>query len=527
MVNKLFTITNIIISITIIIITYFFISEYDLTKMDSIIPFYKFFTRNKSAILIKSIEVKNSDEECPINSSPLLFYKYPGTKEGCLISKKDLEEGSCNLWTKIFYKYENIQENKDKYFDILYTKKFCAFPFNNNNYLTNLNNNNDDEKICGILDTTGNNLYVKNNEECPINKIIINNEKAMDDFNTMELIENKYYLHYSNNYNGDNNYLLTNESFEISEGLPCINPGEINTYHIQYSLSKANESYICNTFIDNERLDKRYNLISSINKKDLYKDNNIDLETYFNYPFQEVNLNLYQLGYIGMDKNFITKILDDSDKYISDINKILDYNEINRYITLAIFSFIFLVIVNLIFKYFIVDCTIYILTFILLALNISFLVFGIFILTLINNFDNLEQSYINESNDKIFNSQLKYINDIINDSKNKNFKNIVGTGIIIFLILIFDILNCCIFNNPNNRLIKNKINIDNYFQNKKIFNSINVLKPFEDKKDKEKYIKFKKEIELSKINTINDDNDEEENNINNSKSEEEDILTNK
>ena len=160
-------------------------------------------------------------------------------------------------------------------------------------------------------------------------------------------------------------------------------------------------------------------------------------------------------------------------------------------------------------------------------MNISFLVFGIFILTLINNFDNLEQSYINESNDKIFNSQLKYINDIINDSKNKNFKNIVGIGIIIFLILIFDILNCCIFNNPNNRLIKNKINIDNYFRNKKIFNSINVLKPFEDKKDKEKYIKFKKEIELSKINTINDDNDEEENNINNSKSEEEDILTNK
>ena len=102
MVNKLFTITNIIISITIIIITYFFISEYDLTKMDSIIPFYKFFTRNKSAILIKSIEVKNSDEECPINSSPLLFYKYPGTKEGCLISMKDLEEGSCNLWYFIY-----------------------------------------------------------------------------------------------------------------------------------------------------------------------------------------------------------------------------------------------------------------------------------------------------------------------------------------------------------------------------------------------------------------------------------------
>ena len=49
--------------------------------------------------------------------------------------------------------------------------------------------------------------------------------------------------------NGNNKYLLTNKSLIISEGLPCINPGEINTFHIQYLLDKANETYICNTFI--------------------------------------------------------------------------------------------------------------------------------------------------------------------------------------------------------------------------------------------------------------------------------------
>ena len=92
-----------------------------------------------------------------------------------------------------------------------------------------------------------------------------------------------------------------------------------------------------------------------------------------------------------------------------------------------------------------------------------------------------------------------------------------------FLIILFDIINCCIFNNPNNRLVKMKNNIDYYLQNKKIYNSINVLKPFEDKK--ERHQKHKKEIELSKINNINED-DNGNNIINNTKDDEEDILTN-
>ena len=68
-----------------------------------------------------------------------------------------------------------------------------------------------------------------------------------------------------------------------------------------------------------------------------------------------------------------------------------------------------------------------------------------------------------------------------------------------------------------------KNNIDYYSQNKKIYNSINVLKPFEDKK--ESRLKHKKEIELSKINSINEE-DNDNNIINNTKDDEEDILTN-
>ena len=60
-------------------------------------------------------------------------------------------------------------------------------------------------------------------------------------------------------------------------------------------------------------------MLSSINKRNLYKDNNISLDEFYEYPFKEVNLTLYQFGYIGIDTNFSLQILDNSDKFMSDI----------------------------------------------------------------------------------------------------------------------------------------------------------------------------------------------------------------
>ena len=154
---------------------------------------------------------------------------------------------------------------------------------NENNYLSNLNENKNigSKKFCGILDTFGTEYYVDIDTKCPINKIIINNEEIINDekasFISIELIKDKYYLHYSNDYMENDNYLLTNDSFIISEGYPCINPYEINTYHIQYILSKANSTYICKTNIGNKRLDTRYSPIINIKKNELYQDNDIFL----------------------------------------------------------------------------------------------------------------------------------------------------------------------------------------------------------------------------------------------------------
>ena len=523
MVNKLFPLTNIFFYFIIILISYLLISENDISKMEQIIHFYNFYTKNKSAKLIKTILSIDPKNDCPENSFPLSFYEYPGTKQGCLISKKNLEEGSCGLFTKIFRNYENIEETDKKSFEVIFGKKLCAIPFNEKDYINNLVNVKGG-KLCGKIDSIGNELYVNTEEDCPINDIIINKVKKIDKYNTIEFIENELYLHFSNeNVDEDKDYyLLTNESFKISEGLPCINPGEVNTYHTQYLLSKANKSYICDTFINNERLDTRYKPLTLINKTNLYNDNGINLDEYYDYPFKGINLKLYQLGYIGIDKNFISNILDNSDRFISNINRILNYYEYNKYIILMIFSFLFLIIVNLIFKYFIVDITIYILTIIFLGFGFANLTLNIFIIFLLREFNSLSDYYSNKNNDKIFNGQLKYIDDIINESKNINLKNIIGISTILFLIIIFDFINCCLFNNPSCHLKKVKNNADYFLKNKKIYNSINVLKPFED--TKESKFNNKKEIELSKINAISDEDSDD--NIINKKSDEEDILTN-
>ena len=65
MVNKCFPITNITIYIIIIILCYFLLRENDISNMKQIIDFYKFYTKNKSSKLIKSIEVIEPHENCP------------------------------------------------------------------------------------------------------------------------------------------------------------------------------------------------------------------------------------------------------------------------------------------------------------------------------------------------------------------------------------------------------------------------------------------------------------------------------
>ena len=525
MVNKYYTLTNISIYVLIILLCLLLLSTSDIKQIKNIIPFLNFYQKNQSSKLINSIISINIEEDCPKNSFPFIFYIFQGTTKGCLISNNDLEKDSCSLWDKIFKKTKEIKETKSKNFNNIFSKKLCFTSLNGNNYLSNLKNTNIEEnkKYCGILDTTGKKYYIDNEKECPINKIIINNQKNINDdkytFNSIELIQDKYYLHYSNDFIENNNFLITNESFLISEGLPCIKPDEINTYHIQYILSRANESFICDTNIENKRLDIRYIPIINIRKNELHKYNNINLEDYLYYPFQDVELTLYQIGYIGTDTNFNSEIFPRINEIISDINKISDLNKSNEIIKRIIYSFIFIIIVNLILKYFISDITIYVLNYILLIIIIVNLVIITNIHILIDDLGKFDKYYLNQDNDAIFNLQMKYINKIINDSNERNTKNIWGNVLIFIFICIFNYANHFIFNNPKKSILKYK-NENNSSRNNKYYNSINVLKPASYDIKKSNLVKFKEEIELPKINNdkedkdiFDNDKDEEENNL--------------
>ena len=124
MVNKIFTYTNISIIILIIIVSCILLSSTDLFNVINILPFLKFYQKKNDSKLIKSITAVNSNEDCPKNYFPLSFYTYPGSSKGCLISNNTLEKDSCSLWSKIFKKTEEIQETKEKNFNIIFTKNY-------------------------------------------------------------------------------------------------------------------------------------------------------------------------------------------------------------------------------------------------------------------------------------------------------------------------------------------------------------------------------------------------------------------
>ena len=140
MVNKLFTLTNILILILIIFSTLLLLSN-DISKIKGIIPFLKFYQKNQSSKLIHSIAAVDPKEDCPKNSFPLSLYTYPGTSKGCLISNITLKKDSCSIWSKIFKSTDEIEETDQKTFDTIFSKKLCVFSYNENNYTNNIINN--------------------------------------------------------------------------------------------------------------------------------------------------------------------------------------------------------------------------------------------------------------------------------------------------------------------------------------------------------------------------------------------------
>ena len=168
-------------------------------------------------------------------------------------------------------------------------------------------------KVCGkdSLDF----LCFLESEECPINDIIISDTKRSDlvDLKYIEQseispsTEEEIFLYTTNNK-------IENEipvDFQLGYKNICINPGEEKSPMEQFKyLSKSHKSE-CKSKINSKSKDERYKKIYSLDKFQLYRNNNI-LQALQNYPLFEkdslrYNIDLFSRPFIHISSKCFQK----------------------------------------------------------------------------------------------------------------------------------------------------------------------------------------------------------------------------
>ena len=300
---------------------------------------------------IYSIKLSNENNECDDNEYlPYQIGYYPGSIKGYYFT--DSREVS-----KISNDYKNYEKiSGTPYLPIFIWdgNKFCVKNKKELKYENLIRNSVEygneckiGYKKCGILDSNNRILCLENIIDCPINKIIINdNLNSPNDYSytTLSLNNNKY-LHYTNE--AINNPIVVNIS--ISLGNFCYDPYELNTQYPQYLLDYNFNRYFCSHHNNDIFFDNSSILIDSITKKQVYDENNIynliyKLKGYPLFSLYE-KYGLYTRNYYGIDFNCINN----KNVHMNDIKNYKNYNKISRKlnipcIILSIFAFIFVII---------------------------------------------------------------------------------------------------------------------------------------------------------------------------------------
>ena len=385
-------------------------------------------------------EISSEKQE---NFSDFIFFEFKGFEEGCIKNNK-IKKGKCNFFDKLFYKTKKIKKIDSSNFKVLYQKKLYV-KYYNLNYYDIIKNNyisknkeeclNKNFKLCGIIDSLNNFLCVPNEIECP--KVTI--KTFIDEF---------YINHQSiNNKNEDfSDYLFIND-YLISEDTPCINLDEENLYHIPYKLEKNyNEKYQCNTELnDKTNKDERYKEILLIDSKNkFYEENFLNLLDLYDYNFDNIQLFFYIKNFISYynNGNDYYNLLYNNNSPMNNTNKLdslYNINYYNKYLIRLNITFFLISFFIKFLKHFLMDkvSIIYdIIFFSLIFLIFCFIVIQISIINSINKFKINDDK--NNYWDSIFNSELKYINNIIKNNKN-------NIEICLTLIIIIILLFCAFF----------------------------------------------------------------------------------
>ena len=290
--------------------TILFISEIvsiiNYSKMKDIISIPLMEDQFNSPIYSISLAINN---QCENNEIQMKLGNFPGTKKGKKQRSKIL---ICEMNCK-------IKKRAPKNIYIWKNNQFCIKINNELNYESLYSNSVDKDKECdigfkkcGILDTNNKIMCVEDITDCPINKILINNNSSSPEdysYKTLKL-NNGQYLHYTNE--SIDSFIVVNLS--LSLGIPCSDPLQYNTKYPQYILDNNFKQYICASKYDNTSQftnNTFISLIDSYRKYDVFKENEIlnSIEKLSNYPLFSLNENydLYSRNYYGIDYKCFNK----------------------------------------------------------------------------------------------------------------------------------------------------------------------------------------------------------------------------
>ena len=210
--------------------TILFISEIvsiiNYSKMKDIISIPLMEDQFNSPIYSISLAINN---QCENNEIQMKLGNFPGTKKGKKQRSKIL---ICEMNCK-------IKKRAPKNIYIWKNNQFCIKINNELNYESLYSNSVDKDKECdigfkkcGILDTNNKIMCVEDITDCPINKILINNNSSSPEdysYKTLKL-NNGQYLHYTNE--SIDSFIVVNLS--LSLGIPCSDPLQYNTKYPQF-----------------------------------------------------------------------------------------------------------------------------------------------------------------------------------------------------------------------------------------------------------------------------------------------------
>ena len=300
---------------------------------------------------------------CDSNYQKIPIGEWPGIETGCncmsinsehikkkhrnnffrgKCSEKEIEEGCKEITEKkstnyYFYKGRILCKQKLNYNYLTYLK------------FSTVGNCQKGYKQCGILDTLNRKMCIKEEDKCPINKVIINNNPTSpDDFNYRVIdLNDGFYLHYTNE--DVENYIIT--GFNISEGKICANPFYHNLNNSkQFFLEKNYNFSDCNKKYNDDYYDElSYFELDTITRETFLEDNN--LLSYINslpsYPTENLQsiLTLYSKTFTGFHENCIV-----NNKLSSDIwPNILDNTKDSKtYIIIVLIFTIIAIILSII-----------------------------------------------------------------------------------------------------------------------------------------------------------------------------------